>query len=70
MLKQENANTDEMLKKFQKENLELSSENHNLSKILNNPREQNKDYVEQMDKIIKNFHLEREDQNKRHHIEK
>ena len=63
-------NTDDMLKRIQRENLELSTENHNLSKILNNPREQNKDYVEQMDKMVKSFHIEREEQNKRHWVEK
>jgi hypothetical protein len=70
LLKQENLNSDDMLKRIQRENLELSTENHNLARLLSNPREQNKGYVEQIDKVVKNFHIEREEQNKRHWVEK
>lgn len=66
LLKQELGSVEEGSKRLQRENLELATENHNMSRLLSNPRELSKDYVEQIDKMLKNFHEEREEQNKRH----
>jgi hypothetical protein len=37
---------------------------------MSNPREMSKDYREQVDRMVKNFHDEREEQAKRHWLEK
>lgn len=37
---------------------------------MSNPREISKDYREQVDRMVKNFHDEREEQAKRHWLEK
>lgn len=48
-----------MNRRIQRENIELSNENHNLARLASNPREKNKEYAEEIDKILKNFHQER-----------
>jgi hypothetical protein len=70
LLRLEGNSLEEMNKRIQRDNHELCNEKHNLSRLLSNPREMNKDYLSQIDKMLKNFHEEREDQNKRHWIEK
>lgn len=41
-----------------------------LNRQINNPRELSKEYREQVDRMVKNFHEERDEQNKRHWLEK
>lgn len=55
---------------MKQENSELSAQNHVLNRQINNPRELSKEYREQVDRMVKNFHEERDEQNKRHWLEK
>lgn len=70
VFKEENASIDELNEKMKKLNYELESENHRLSRLLSNPRELNRDYLEKVDKLVSDFHREREDINSKHTLEK
>lgn len=61
---------EELNNRLQKQSLEIETENHNLTRLISNPRELSKDYVDQIDKMLKNFHSERQEQDKRHWLEK
>lgn len=64
------ASAEALARRIQQENSELSSQNHALTRQMSNPREMSKDYREQVDRMVKNFHDEREEQGKRHWLEK
>ena len=70
MSRQECANIEEVNQRIKLEVSELAEQNHQLGRQLKNPRELNKEYTDQIDRMLKNFHEEREEQGRRHHMEK